>query len=209
MRAGIGQTVTTMRKCIEDHGEYLCRSETRTRLFLVNPMLQASGWDIYIPDHVELEYSAWKAKWPETVKVGGKGSLLKKPEYYEVQIKTAKKVDYALMKPDGKPIAMIEAKRLGTKLDNHKSQLFGYVARSEVQYAGLTNGDRWMIYQVIENSRKKPRIQLVMDVSIMSNTLRECVEGLEALWSLRLTCEDELYGWRQSAFDFKAQAGEI
>ena len=205
-----------MKKCIEVHGEYLCGGETRTRNFLVDPMLRASGWDIDNPARVELEYSTWQSKRP--VKVKESDGRLFEVEYEE-RVRNAKKADYALMIPNGKPLAMIEAKRLNDlKIGQSREtqsvikaniQVFGYIARSEVQYAGLTDGNRWMLYHVIENSEETPVVMPLMDVSIMSDSLRECVKGLEMLWSLRLTCGGELYRWRQLALDFKAQAGEV
>ena len=188
MSVGIDQTVMAMRKCIEDHGEYLCGGETRTRNFLVDPMLRASGWDIDNPVCVELEYSTWQSKRP--VKVKESDGRLFEVEYEE-QVRNSKKADYALMNPNGKPLAMIEAKRLNdlkigrsreTQLvSKAKIQVFGYVARSEVQYAGLTDGNRWMLYHVIENSGETPVVLPVMDVSIMKNSLCECVKGLAML----------------------------
>ena len=168
------------------------QGEIRTRYFLIDPMLRAFGWDIYNFARVKLEYSTWKSKRPVVVREEGVRYLfdLKK------QVKTAKKVDYALLNPDGKPFAMIEAKRLNnlkigqsreTQLvSKAKIQVFGYVARSEVKFAGLTDGNRWMLYRVIENSAETPEVESIMDISIMRNNLRKCVESLEMLQLSRL-----------------------
>lgn len=52
-----------------------------------------------------------------------------------------RKVDYMM----GKNM-VIEAKRLGEKLDNHVAQIADYVQKTSVRYGVLTNGQKWRIY---------------------------------------------------------------
>ena len=183
------KTVMAMKKRIENRGEYLSQNEIRTRYFLVDPMLRASGWSINNPDYVELEYSTWQSKRKVLVKEG-EGYLFDDEQTERKE--TSDKVDYALMKPDRKPLAMIEAKRLydlrvgrrvyETKLIRKaKKQIFRYVARSEVHYAGLTDGDRWMFYRVDENQTKESVTSPIVDVFIKEDNTRECVKILETL----------------------------
>lgn len=178
----IEQAVIELKNRIRDYGAYLRKSEIRTRRSLIDPMLKALGWDAADPGHVMLEYRVGKAK---ASPVGEKEGTL----FDNVMTDNSRsKVDYALMKPDRKPLAMIEAKRLGAKLhDPNKDQLFNYVDRSDVQYAGLTNGDRWTLYFVTENMRQKPLDRRrVFHVSIAEDRMDECVEGLEKMLRSRL-----------------------
>ena len=80
-------TIETLRERIKEHNAYLEGNETRTRQVLIDPMLRALGWNVEDPNSVELEYKV-KKEW----------------------------LDYVLMGSD-EPIAVIEAKVLGTLLD--------------------------------------------------------------------------------------------
>ena len=73
-------------------------NETATRLQLIDPLLREIGWDTANPDHVQPEY-----------RVGSRNA------------------DYVL-KPDGRPIAVVEAKNLGVKIDaGSRLQAHSYV----------------------------------------------------------------------------------
>ena len=63
-------------------------NETRTRMALIDPLLQALGWDVSDPEVVTPEYDVSGARAPTT----------------------------RLLRPDGKPAAIVEAKHLGEAL---------------------------------------------------------------------------------------------
>ena len=80
--------IETLQQRIKDHGDSLRQNETRTRMALIDPLLQALGWDVADPGLVTPEYSA------------GNG-----------------RADYALLGGNGNPAAFIEAKHFGEPLE--------------------------------------------------------------------------------------------
>ena len=82
--------IETLKQRITDHGAILQDNETRSRMALIDPLLQVLGWDTTDPFLVIPEYDAG----------GGQ-------------------VDYALLDKKGGPTAVIEAKRLGEPLQKN------------------------------------------------------------------------------------------
>ncbi len=76
--------IEALKTRIASHGNELRENETRTRMALIDPLLHALGWDVSDPGMVKPEY-----------KIGNGWA------------------DYALLRPDGKPAAAVEAKKLG------------------------------------------------------------------------------------------------
>jgi len=97
--------------------------ETPTRTIIIDPMLQALGWDVRDPDEVELEYPT----------VDGKS------------------VDYAL-KLNRRPVLLVEAKALNDPLNDVKAttQVVGYAANAGIVWCILTNGLNWKVYRSVE-----------------------------------------------------------
>jgi len=97
--------------------------ETPTRTIVIDPLLEALGWDVRDPDEVQLEYPT----------VDGKS------------------VDYAL-KINKKPVLLVEAKPLGDSLTDVKAitQVVGYAANDGVDWCVLTNGVKWQVYRSVE-----------------------------------------------------------
>lgn len=94
-------------------------TETQTRTIFINPMLEALGWDVRDPDHVQEEFPT----------LGGKA------------------VDYAL-KTDLRPAAFVEAKSLDDPLGEKDTvQLISYGASAGVEWCILTNGIRYKVYR--------------------------------------------------------------
>lgn len=123
------ETIETMRERIEAHRAYLEGYETRTRQALIDPMLRALGWDAEDPDSVELEYGIER-----------------------------KRADYALM-GSARPIAVIEAKRLGKPLDDDDTmQALNYANREGIDYTVVTNGDHWWMLEVFKRGRLEDRV---------------------------------------------------
>lgn len=117
-------------------------NETRTRNMLIDPLLRALGWadSAVVTQEYLVRYGSGAAD-------------------YGV-------VDYALHAPYQRahPIAFIEAKRMSEDLtDDHRNQAITYAfdKGDSVQYVGLTNGDRWELYEV---SKDGPRT--IFDFSI-------------------------------------------
>ena len=113
---------------IQEHGSSLRENETRTRVALIDPILQALGWDVSDPDSVTLEF--------------------------DVQ---GRRADYALLRANSRPAATIEAKKLGEALATHRMQMLNYANASGVDYAGLTDGNHWELYDVFKRGELSER----------------------------------------------------
>ena len=113
--------IETLQGRIHDHGDVLRQNEIRTRVALIDPLLQALGWDVADPG-------------------------LATPEY-EI---SGQRVDYALLGAEGKPAATVEAKKLGENLAAHRMQMLNYSNAAGIAYAGLTDGNQWELYEVFK-----------------------------------------------------------
>lgn len=110
--------VEKLRERIDAHGPALRQSEALTRYALIDPLLRELGWDTEDPDSVIPEYKTDDG-WP----------------------------DYALLS-DGKPIMMVEAKKLGTALQGKViRQGIGYCQEQGTLYFSVTDGRLWKIYE--------------------------------------------------------------
>ena len=113
------QPVRELRRRISEYRNYLEGDEARTRVVLVDPLLRDLGWNPEDPEAVQVEFK---------LKAG--------------------KPDYALMN-DGKVVAIIEAKKLGTKLPGGvPPQVIKYIKDpdcSDIRLVAFTNGDDWII----------------------------------------------------------------
>ena len=121
------RVIETLQRRIRSDRPTIRGSETRTRTALIDPLLYALGWDAANPTLVVPDYPA------------GDGSAA-----------------YALRKMErgAKPpaIAFIEAERLGEDLGPRRAQVLAYANIEGVRYAGLTDGDRWELYEVFKGS---------------------------------------------------------
>ena len=145
------EIVDLLKKRIRDDGHALRANETRTRAVLIDPVLQMLDWDVSDPKAVTLEYEV----------PGGRA-------------------DYALLGPDFKPVAVIEAKRLGESLESHLRQMLAYAVMTGIPFAGLTNGDTWQIYSVFERMSLSEKLKL--NISVANDPSHECVLKLLWLW---------------------------
>ena len=143
--------IETLQQRIREHGATLRENETRTRMALIDPLLTALGWDVSDPAVVTPEYSV-SGRW----------------------------ADYALLRPDGEPAATIEAKKLGESLASHRMQMLNYSNASGVEYAGLTDGDHWELYEVFQRGQLEDR--RILDVSIAGMPAHEVALKMLLLW---------------------------
>ena len=153
--------IQTVQQRIREHGTSLSQNEYRTRLALIDPILNALGWDASDPKLVTIEdqYS------------GGRP-------------------DYALLGQNkDKPVAFIEAKRLNEPLNAHEDQVFKYTWDRKVFYAGLTDGNRWIFRDVTAEFSQPPREGLLLDVTLAQGTAYQCALKLLLLWNPTLTSE--------------------
>ena len=108
--------IETLQQRIKDHGDSLRQNETRTRMALIDPLLQALGWDVADPSAVMPEYDV-----------------------------SGKRADYALLSGNS-VVVFLEAKRLDESLSNHRSQIVAYASELGIKFPALTNGNEWEVY---------------------------------------------------------------
>ena len=144
-------TIEMLQERIKAHESALRENETRTRMALIDPLLTALGWDTADPALVTPEYNV-SGQW----------------------------ADYALLGPDGKPVATVEAKKLGEPLAGHRMQMLNYSNAAGIQYAGLTDGNRWELYKVFEVGTLDER--RILELSIAEGASHYLVLQLLLLW---------------------------
>ena len=143
--------IEKLRERIDSHGNALRQSEALTRYALIDPLLRELGWDTEDPDVVVPEYSSG----------GGR-------------------VDYALL-VDGRPVMMVEAKKLGTSLQDGRKQAVEYAMDDidiKARYFSVTDGSCWAIYDT-----NKPANDMIAASFGLKNTSAAdaCLKAL-ALW---------------------------
>ena len=119
-------TIESLKERIKEHRPYFDAGlpEARTRVSLIDPLLQALGWDVGDPGLVEVE---------PVVEDG--------------------RPDYALLGRIGEPLLLSEAKKLGDAKPHH-NQIAKYVVgenlkrQVKIPYCAITNGSRWQVFSV-------------------------------------------------------------
>jgi hypothetical protein len=120
--------MTELREAIKACAERLDRhrrpkqriGEQNTKIMLIEPVLQALGWDLFDPEEVNREYRRRGADNP---------------------------VDYALLLLRT-PRLFVEAKGIGENIDDPRwaNQTISYAAVAGVEWVALTDGAQWRIY---------------------------------------------------------------
>ena len=146
------ECIETLQERMKIHEESLQANEWRTRTQLIDPMLCALGWDVSDPALVTPEYN-----------VG------------------TQRVDYALLKPDKSPSAILEAKPLNTTLtSNERAQMVNYAVKEGFKYAGLSTGNHWELYDVFQPVPLGEK--QILDLSITDDPSSVCAIKLLHLW---------------------------
>ena len=114
-------------------------SELVTRYLLIDPVVQASDWDLHDFDQAAVE-------WPM-------------PEGQYTQ-----KADYVLFNRREQPRIVIEAKYRGRNLANHEAQLERYTAKMLSGIGVLTDGVNWRIYNLRKRGNFSERHVVTLDV---------------------------------------------
>ena len=140
-----------LRRRIVTHGQQLRSNEMQTRYALIDPLLRELGWDTSDPSQVTPEYAV------------GSG-----------------RADYALLR-SGKPVLMVEAKKLGEDLKGAVLQGVSYAWQQGASHFAVTDGQRWQIYNILSGGGgQEPKPQVSFDV-VGNATGAACLEAL-ALW---------------------------
>lgn len=130
------QLIETTRAKIEALRKYGLK-ETPTRTIVIDPLLEALGWDIRDPDEVQLEYPT----------VDGKS------------------VDYGL-KLNKKCVLLVEAKAFDDPLTDVKAitQVVNYANSGGIVWCILTNGLTWKVYRSIENCPAPDKLMYAVSI---------------------------------------------
>ena len=162
--------IEKLRKTIEAHRGYLAENETRTRQVLIDPLLRRLGWDVSNPNIVQLEYK---------VKQG--------------------QPDYALMSK-GKPVAVVEAKRLESDLgDDQIIQALAYAVAGGIPYIIITNGDTWEMYDVFKPAEFEDCLLIKLELS--QQPARKNAEQALAMRKPNLTSKKPVFKPPKSAMN--------
>ena len=163
------RVIEKLQKTIEAHRSYLAENETRTRQVLIDPLLRELGWDVSDPDTVQLEY--WVKQ---------------------------QRADYALMS-NGKPLAVIEAKRLGSDLaDGQIMQALNYANAGGIPYVIITNGDTWEMYEVFKPAELEDRRLMRLQLS-QQPAYKNALQAL-AMWKPNLASDSSPSKATESVF---------
>ena len=136
----LSETITRLRKIIKTHRNALMKHETVTRYALVDPMLQALGWDVTDPAVVIPEYQ-----------VSGYG-------------KTKAYADYALFdtkprkNPPEDPSVIVEAKKLGSpdkEMGAAEKSAQHTAGVANAKYYAITDGNNWLLYQFASSTTQQ------------------------------------------------------
>ncbi len=133
----------------------LSMKEAQTRATIIDPILEALGWDVRDPDEVELECST----------VDGRA------------------VDYGL-KINRKPVLLIEAKPLNDSLDDVKAvtQVVGYAANAGIASCILTNGAKWRVYRSMEKCAAPDKLMFEISLDSRESEGLSVEQIAEKMW---------------------------
>ena len=147
--------VETVQSRIDAHFAELQKSEALTRYALIDPLLRELGWDTADPNQVRVELPLAKG-------------------YAQQGF-----ADYALLGTDGKPRVVVEAKSLGSSLQQAAMQALGYCNALGFPSFAVTDGRFWELY---ETFRPLPLPEkLVMKLDLKGPIARTCLDSM-ALW---------------------------
>ena len=167
------RAIRSVQRKIKDRREYYSGDEDRTIRSLIDPILNALGWDTDDPDLVKHQY-------PMDRSIDNK------------------KVDIVLLREDD-PIVIVEAKKLGTRLDNHIDQLREYWSRFTTETAILTDGKIWQIYRPYLKRRTFAQRKLFeIDLGEDAGAAKTAARQIEKLTYGEIDGRLELEEWRLS-----------
>ena len=153
-------TINEVKQKIHSHIDELSQNENRTKTVLIEPVLNVLGWNVTDPNVVKIEY--------------------------ETNQYTNERVDYALFN-DSKPLVVIEAKKLNGIRTKHASDIVNYANFKGIQFAILTDGDVWEMYDVFKV--KELRERKVLDVQLSSIHSASCALSLLLIWRSNIEFE--------------------
>ena len=155
------EVIETLKGRIADHGPTLRVSETRTRVALIDPLLQVLGWDTTDPSIVTPEYDV-----------------------------SGRRADYALSGQKGRAVTTLEVRKLGEFLSEELEQALACVKSTGMEFAVLTDGDQWDVYDVFDRPQLEGSRILSLRVSKMP--VRDCALHFLLLWQPNISSRQPL-----------------
>ena len=141
-------TIEELQSRIRRHRLELEGSEASTRVSLINPLLTALDWDVGNPAYVSVE---------RHLREGGKA-------------------DYLLRGRSGRPIILVEAKKLGYQLKGAVRQASDYCLGSSIPYFIVTDGRQWQLHKCVSTTT-----YLITEFDIADSARQASVQAL-AFW---------------------------
>lgn len=149
-------TIETIRERIRLARSGQAWNEAQTRASLIDPILTVLGWDTADPARVRHEVKS----------SGGRA-------------------DYTLLEGQDHLVAIVEAKPIGDLLGTKDiGQTTNYANHVGAPYAVLTNGDRWVLYDVFKQAKIEDR--RLLDVTVSNGEPQAVALDLLELWRPRV-----------------------
>lgn len=137
------------------HWDAIARNESATRYAVIDPIIWGLGWLPCHPAECRVEYAR-----------GQHGA-----------------VDYALLNRNGKPVILIEAKRLDKDAGTFEDQLAKYGRGMPGGIGVLTDGQLWYLYDFGKKGRFSNKHMVTVD--IINDGVRTAAKQLNDLLSKR------------------------
>lgn len=126
-------------------------NEEATKFQMVLPILQHLGWDASDPSRVIPEYA--------------------------VGVRKSGKVDLALLSPREQPVALIEAKAVGARIEDHVDQVLEYAFKEGVDLCVLTTGIIWWLY--LPRERGRPDDRRFAEFDVRTDSIDQLLDDFE------------------------------
>lgn len=163
-----------------DYRERLRSSEANTRSSLIDPLLLVLGWDLTLPDHVEVE----------------------RCEKFNNQPVFA---DYLLLDSNGENVAVIEAKKLDSDINNY-DQITQYRGAFKCDKLFLTDGKRWKYFSRFDAMNVEPESEWSIDGEDVVETAMHFIRLLDIRNYREVTNRADVAEFSRS---FDEQIGEV
>jgi hypothetical protein len=160
----LARRVVVLAERLRRYQDVFRRNEAAVRASLVEPFLRIWGWDTEDPAQVMPEFSTQSGR-----------------------------PDYALLGPDGRPVAFVGVKTLGKPED--LTQYISYCVSEGVGYFIATDGKTWEVYNTLEPKplREKlvtrwdiledPPVEVLRKSFVIARGVRERLGASEPIWS--------------------------
>lgn len=145
------ETIEQVKSRMNEHGEYLEGLEWRTRIALIDPLLIELGWDVTNPEIVKLEHRIKKSRF-----------------------------DYAFCDENNKIRMIVEAKKFNDPLQSIEEQLGKYSLTTGVPYFLLTNGSKWILYNMDKSGKLEDRVEF--EIKLQSESTSSAALSFLSIW---------------------------